>query len=77
MVIPSPRIRVPLRSTVLSFIEEWIVQLVVLSNTVISVKAHIRSVGVTFMARVELLQTVPCLPSPNLNNCNLPMRVIV
>ena len=53
-------------------------RLVVLLNiSVISAKARIRSVGIIFVARVEPLQTVPCLPSPNLKNRNLPMSVIV
>ena len=50
---------------------------VLLNISVISSKAHIQSVGVIFMARVEPLQTTPYLPSPNLKNYNLPMPVIV
>ena len=53
-------------------------RLVVLLNiSVISAKAHIRSFGVIFVARVEPLQTTPCLPNPHLKNRNLPTPVIV
>ena len=48
-----------------------------LSIYVISVKVHTQLVGVIFVARVDPLQTDPCLPSPNLTNCNLPTPVIV
>ena len=48
-----------------------------LNICVISVKVHIRSVGVIFVARVEPLRTDPCLPSLNLKNHNLPTPVIV
>ena len=41
------------------------------------VKVHTQLVGVIFVARVDPLQTDPCLPSPNLTNCNLPTPVIV
>ena len=44
---------------------------------VTSVKVHTQSVGVIFVARVNPLQTDPCLPSPSLTNCNLPTPVIV
>ena len=40
-------------------------------------KVHTQLVGVIFVARVDPLQTDPCLPSPNLTNCNLPTPVIV
>lgn len=48
-----------------------------LSIHVISVKVHTQSVGVIFVAKVNPLQTDPCLPSPNLTNYNLPTPVIV
>ena len=48
-----------------------------LSIYVISVKVHTQSVGVIFVAKVNPLQTDPCLPSPNLTNYNLPTPVIV
>ena len=42
-----------------------------------SVNVHTQSVGVIFEARIDPLQTDPCLPSPNLKNYNLPTPVIV
>ena len=74
----SPRIGAPLRGIVLSFTKEWSAFLIVLiSICVISARVRIRSVGVIFVAKVESLQTNPCLPSPNLTNLNLPTPVIV
>ena len=74
----SPKIRVPLRGTVLSFTGEWIVMLVVLLNIyVVSVRVHIWLASVIFVAKVEPLETNPCLPSPNLKNHHLPTLVIV
>ena len=70
--------KVPPRGTVSSFTGGWHVMPVVpLSIYVISVKVHTQSVGVIFVAKVDPLQTDPCLPSPNLKNCNLPTPVIV
>ena len=78
MDVLGPKIKVPLRDTVLSSTGEWIVMLVVPLNIyAISVKVHMQSVGAIFVAKVEPLRANPCLPSPNLENDNLPTPVIV
>ena len=75
---PKQQDQVTPKGTVSSFTGGWLVLLdVPLNIYVSSVRVHTQSVGVIFVAKVDPLQSDPCLPSPNLKNNNLPTPVIV
>ena len=62
----SPKIRVPLRGYCFKFHRGVDCDAGCAFKHLLSVRVHIWLVAVIFVAKVEPLQTDPCLPSPNL-----------